>query len=92
LASLPDLAAGALADFMTGQEVPAQPGIVVPLTRSARWKVRLIMKWLGRESAHLRKLAISIRAAADGALDVSIIEVKDVPFPRIDAYPEESAV
>ena len=88
LASLPDLAAGALAELFTStkrQRGAAATRILLPAPATIPDKARMIVGWLAEGFHPLRKLIVTVDEAGKASYNASIVRlVGDAPIPEFD--------
>jgi hypothetical protein len=85
LVSIPDLAAGAMAELSSAYKntggFPSN-GLTLPLPRALRWRARLVTDWLATRPAGLRRFVFAIERGEDyPALTMRVIKPVVVPIP-----------
>lgn len=88
LASLPDLAAGALAELFTStkrQRGAAATRILLPAPPTISDKARMIAGWLAESFHPLRKLIVTVDEAGEASYNASMVRlIVDAPIPEFD--------
>lgn len=66
LTSIPDLAGGALCDYLSSPDTPQQfsQNIIAPRQHGLVWKAKRVLGWLSNDSAYLKRFIVTLRAGS----------------------------